>query len=156
MISAVEAYIKNIAVFMILSVAVGIAAPEKYKKYIDFACGLILVLTAAGPVLSLSKTDCSKYFDESYFTDFQQESNSVNTDNILKSTAENRICEDIKSELVLMGLDCENVSVKTDDDFNNNGVINSIEVKINGNTNLDIDSYLKDRYGAKNVEVIYG
>ena len=156
MISAVEAYIKNIAVFMILSVAAGIAAPEKYKKYIDFACGLILVLIAAGPLLSLSKTDCSKYFDESYFTNYEAENNSADTDSVLKSTAEKRICEDIKSELVLMGLDCENVSVKTDDDFCSNGVIDSIEVEIKGSTKLDIDAYLKDRYGAKNVEVIYG
>ncbi|MCI1931688.1 MAG: stage III sporulation protein AF [Clostridia bacterium] len=156
MISAIEAYIKNIAVFMILSVAAGIAAPEKYKKYVDFACGLILVLAAAGPLMSLSKTDCSKYFDESYYTNFQEENNSVDTEKFFKSTAENRICADIQSELALMGLDCENVSVKTDDDFYNNGVIDSIEVKINGSTKMDVVSYLKDRYGAKNVEVIHG
>jgi hypothetical protein len=155
MISAVGAYIKNIAVFMILSVAAGIIAPEKYKKYIDFACGLILVLTAAGPVMSLGKADYSKYFDESYFTDFQQQESSEDTSDILKSTAEERICNDIKNELALMGLDCEDVSVKTDDDFYDNGIISLVEVKINTRTDFDIVSYIKDRYGAQNVEVVY-
>jgi len=153
MISDVEAYIKNIAVLMIISTAAGIAAPEKYKKYLDFACALILVLAAAAPLMKLSKTDFPS-FDSDYGAGYFNTGGYSANDNILKETTEKRLDEDIKSELALFGVECASVSTKAGDDFFERGSIESVKVVLNKKTDMDIASYIKERYAADKVEVV--
>ena len=161
MIEAVRAYIKTIAEFLLFLIVIRLVSTENSRKYISLASGIILVLIASAPVINLFSGragDMDKLISDSIDTysysqpDFEAESKAVLEDVFLQELEKS-----VESDVSGFGMECERVDIGISDNFDSTGEIKSIAITVNNQTGGadEAESFLKRRYGAEYVEIIY-
>ena len=157
MIEAIRAYIKTIAEFLFFVMVIRLVSTEKSRKYINFASGIILLLISFGPVLDIisgGEMYVSDFLNSSLqsYDNTEQYAQNETFDRVFQNELEQSVKEDVQS----MGFECLKADVEIGDDFYSTGSIESIEVTVKNGEGADAaDSYLKRRYGAERVEIIY-
>ncbi len=157
MIETVRAYIKTIAEFLFFIMIIRLISTEKSRKYVNFASSIVLILIAFGPVInlisdgSILKEDLFNISAQSYNI-HEQYSDAETLNTVFKKQLEQSVKNDVES----LGFECLNADVDVGDDFYSDGSIKKIEVIIKNGEGADgANSYLKNRYGAEQVNIIY-
>ena len=157
MIEAVRAYIKTIAEFLFFIMVIRLVSTEKSKKYINFASGIILLLIAFGPILDIisSQNLYTGNFLNSIEQNYQMQNDITDTETF-DMVFKNELEKSVKSDMESLGFECLKVNATPGEDFYSTGSIKSIEVTVKNSEGADeAKSYLKRRYGAEYVEIIY-
>lgn len=157
MIEAIRAYIKTIAEFLFFVMVIRLVSTEKSRKYINFASGIILLLISFGPVIDIisqGETYAGDFVNSSlpsYGTTEQYSENEA-----FDMVFQNELEQSVKEYVESLGFECLEAKVEIGDDFYSTGSIKSIEITVKNGEGADAaDSYLKRRYGAERVEIIY-
>ncbi len=157
MIEALRAYIKTIAEFLFFVMLIRLVSTQKSRKYINFVSGIILLLITFEPVMNIV------FKSEMYAGNFtgmalpdysltEQYTENEAFDMLFQSRLEQSVREDMES----LGFECLDANVEIGDDFYSTGSIESIEITIKNGEGADAaGSYLKRRYGAERVGIIY-
>lgn len=153
MFDSIKTYINTILFSGILFVIIKLIVPNgKLKKYINVLIGVITIIIVFSPVITLVKNNnnlqasdillniASLDIFNSNYTDLSSY-DDVNKNNVresFKESVENDIKEKIKKEANVDS----NVTVNITDTYN----IDSIDIKINSKSNIDIPSYISNEY----------
>ena len=134
MIEWLKDWANQIIVAIVIAIIFELIIPNgKNKKYIKMVINLYVLFVLLNPIvskfngiskLSLSDFDYKKYIGEENSI---QTSSTVKSDEIIKSTMENSIKQDIKNKLLSEGYKINSISIDID---NNNEKINSIRLSI--------------------------
>lgn len=132
MIEWLKDWANQIIVAIVIAIIFELIIPNgKNKKYIKMVINLYVLFVLLNPIvskfngisnLSLSDFDYKKYISEENSI---QTSSTVKSDEIIKSTMENSIKQDIKNKLLSEGYKINSISIDID---NNNEKINSIRL----------------------------
>lgn len=142
MIEWLKIWTNQVIVAVIIAVIFELIIPNgKNKKYIKMVINLYVLFIILNPIISKimsnNEFDLSKYHYEDYFGNSIETSSSLNSDEMIKSTVEKNVKEDIKNKLSLQGYNVTNISI----DMNNKeyGQINWIKLNINKKENVGAD-----------------
>ena len=134
MIEWLKDWANQIIVAIVIAIIFELIIPNgKNKKYIKMVINLYVLFVLLNPIvskfngisnLSLSDFDYKKYIGEENSI---QTSSTVKSDEIIKSTMENSIKQDITNKLLSEGYKINSISIDID---NNNKKINSIRLSI--------------------------
>lgn len=134
MIEWLKDWANQIIVAIVIAIIFELIIPKgKNKKYIKMVINLYVLFVLLNPIVSkfngisnliLSDFDYKKYIGEENSI---QTSSTVKSDEIIKSTMENSIKQDIKNKLLSEGYKINSISIDID---NNNEKINSIRLSI--------------------------
>ena len=134
MIEWLKNWANQIIVAIVIAIIFELIIPNgKNKKYIKMVINLYVLFVLLNPIVSkfngisnliLSDFDYKKYIGEENSI---QTSSTVKSDEIIKSTMENSIKQDIKNKLLSEGYKINSISIDID---NNNEKINSIRLSI--------------------------
>lgn len=138
MIEWLKDWANQIIVAIVIAIIFELIIPNgKNKKYIKMVINLYVLFVLLNPIvskfngisnLSLSDSDYKKYIGEENSI---QTSSTVKSDEIIKSTMENSIKQDIKNKLLSEGYKINSISIDID---NNNEKINSVKLSIEKKT----------------------
>lgn len=138
MIEWLKDWANQIIVAIVIAIIFELIIPNgKNKKYIKMVINLYVLFVLLNPIvskfngisnLSLSDSDYKKYIGEENSI---QTSSTVKSDEIIKSTMENSIKQDIKNKLLSEGYKTNSISIDID---NNNEKINSVKLSIEKKT----------------------
>ena len=126
----INAYIKNIAVFTVAMNFIDIIMPDRFsKRYVNFILGIILAITAMGPVIRIFDKDFdAERIISSVEEKMAEESNVVNSDKLFESVFEENLSADMERELINNGIDFENITVDVKDDGEGNYILESVKI----------------------------
>lgn len=138
MIEWLKDWANQIIVAIVIAIIFELIIPNgKNKKYIKMVINLYVLFVLLNPIvskfngisnLSLSDSDYKKYIGKENSI---QTSSTVKSDEIIKSTMENSIKQDIKNKLLSEGYKINSISIDID---NNNEKINSVKLSIEKKT----------------------
>ncbi len=94
---AIVSYFRNIIIFLIFINFVEIILPsKKYKNYMDFVLGLILISIVLSPIVKILKLD-NKNYTTQVLTNNAQTTSYTNNIDYTKSLYETQVCNQLES-----------------------------------------------------------
>ncbi len=115
---AIVTYFRNIIIFLIFINFVEIILPnKKYKNYMDFVLGLILISIVISPIVKLLKLDAKSYTSQ-VLTNNSQNTSYTNNVDYTKALYESQVCNQLESYLVnTFDITPANIKIVVSDDY---------------------------------------
>ena len=169
MIGVIRQWCEGIIVAIIISVIIELLIPEgNNKKYVKVVVGVYIIFIVVNPILKLIDYD----FNFQNVFDFETQETLANLDTDIKDVYILGIEQTIKSEIINLGYEVNNVSVQVDKNYENIEIIEisikgridntiSVEPVIIGNTVKsqinydDIIKFLKENYLVKENQIVF-
>lgn len=169
MIGVIRQWCEGIIVAIIISVIIELLIPEgNNKKYVKVVVGVYIIFIVVNPILKLIDYD----FNFQNVFDFETQETLANLDTDIKDVYILGIEQTIKSEIINLGYEVNNVSVQVDKNYEN---IENIEISIKGRIDNtisvepviigntvksqinydDIIKFLKENYLVKENQIVF-
>ncbi len=169
MIGVIRQWCEGIIVAIIISVIIELLIPEgNNKKYVKVVVGVYIIFIVVNPILKLIDYD----FNFQNVFDFETQETHANLDTDIKDVYILGIEQTIKSEIINLGYEVNNVSVQVDKNYEN---IENIEISIKGRIDNtisvepviigntvksqinydDIIKFLKENYLVKENQIVF-
>lgn len=147
MIEWLKTWANQIIIAIIIAVIFEMIIPNsKNKKYIKMVINLYVLFVLINPIISkftdLDSLDLSKYDYEKYISQNTIEVSSNKSEEIIKSTFEKTIKEDIQRKLKEQGYKVKSISINIDN--SNYEKINWIKISVTKDNNSVYDDNNKD------------
>ncbi len=115
---AIVTYFRNIIIFLIFINFVEIILPsKKYKNYMDFVLGLILISIVVSPIVKILKLD-SKSYTSQVLTNNAHSNSYTNNIDYTKSLYEAQVCNQFESYITSsFNITPTNVRIVVSDDY---------------------------------------
>ncbi len=145
---ALISYFRNIIIFLIFMNFVEIILPnKKYKNYMDFVLGLILISMVISPIVKILKLDSKSYSTQILTNNSSPTSYTSNID-YTKALYEKEVCNQFKSYITsTFNITPTNIQIVVSDDYSTIKEIyfditnNSIEpININSHNNSAVEN----------------
>lgn len=148
MILKLKMWCEGLIIAILISVIIEIILPEgNNKKYAKVIIGIYILYVIVSPVLELFDGKV----DFEFFSDCKTQETYTNVDNKIKDIYILGIEENIKNELLNMGLDVENVQVIVDSEYEN---IEKVIIKSKSEINKEeLFKYFLENYSLDNIEI---
>lgn len=148
MILKLKMWCEGLIIAILISVIIEIILPEgNNKKYAKVIIGIYILYVIVSPVLELFDGKV----DFEFFSDYKTQETYTNVDNKIKDIYILGIEENIKNELLNMGLDVENVQVIVDSEYEN---IEKVIIKSKSEINKEeLFKYFLENYSLDNIEI---
>lgn len=145
MLECLKLWANQLIVAIIIAVIFELIIPNsKNKKYIKMVINLYVLFVLINPIISKlnggNNIDLSEFNYKNYLTSENSITASVNSDseNIIRSTFEKKIKEDIKNKLLSGGYNVTSISINMNNSDSEYGKINSVKITLVKNINNDI------------------
>lgn len=148
MILKLKMWCEGLIIAILISVIIEIILPEENnKKYAKVIIGIYILYVIVSPVLELFDGKV----DFEFFSDYKTQETYTNVDNKIKDIYILGIEENIKNELLNMGLDVENIQVIVDSEYEN---IEKVIIKSKSEINKEeLFKYFLENYSLDNIEI---
>ena len=148
MILKLKLWCESLIIAILVSVIIEIIIPEgSNKKYAKVIIGVYILYLILNPVFEFINEEPKIDF----FSEYKYEEVNSNFDNNIKDIYILGIEENIKEELIDMGIEINDVQVTVDSNYEN---INKIMIDVNTKDNNEkIISYLEDKCSLDNIEI---
>lgn len=137
MLEWLKIWANQLIVAIIIAVIFELIIPNgKNKKYIKMVINLYILFVLINPIISKfngdSNIDLSEFNYKNYFTSENsiKASANINSENIIKSTFEKKIKEDIKNKLSSEGYNVTSISININNSDSEYGQINSVKISV--------------------------
>lgn len=144
MLEWLKLWANQLIVAIIIAVIFELIIPNgKNKKYIKMVINLYLLFVLINPIISKfnggNNIDLSEFNYKNYLTSENSITASVNSnsENIIRSTFEKKIKEDIKNKLLSGGYNVTSISINMNNSDSEYGKINSVKISLVKNINND-------------------
>lgn len=159
MIEPLRAYIKTIAVFLIFIMFIQFISTEKSEKYTGFVCRIIFMLILCIPLSNLFSFN--EYAKEAIYKSIEEYKNTDYTKcfaddkSVLKDIFSDNIEKSIKNDMSAFSFDVLYINICLNNENPYDGIA-KIEADVKGDGNVEsAETFLKEKYGAKNVVLKY-
>ena len=149
----INAYIKNIAVFTVAMNFAHIIMPDGFsKRYVNFILGIILAITAMGPVIRIFEKD----FDadriiSSVEKRLLEDDGEIYSNYLFESIFEENLSADMERELKKSGVSFESISADVIEDEEGNYVLESVKIVSDEETFVKAADIIMERYSPEKV-----
>lgn len=144
MLEWLKLWANQLIVAIIIAVIFELIIPNgKNKKYIKMVINLYVLFVLINPIISKfnggNNIDLSEFNYKNYLTSENSITASVNSnsENIIRSTFEKKIKEDIKNKLLSGGYNVTSISINMNNSDSEYGKINSVKISLVKNINND-------------------
>lgn len=146
MIYNLSNWAKNIVIVTLIGTIIEMILPDtKNKKYIKVVIGIYILFNIISPFIGKS-IDLNEYNIEKYIST-KEEKNTENKEQNTEKVFKQKVIENIRNKLRLVGYDSDNIEVQ----INANYTINSIKIaEVNEYKSTDSDEVKKIVIGEKN------
>ena len=149
----INAYIKNIAVFTVAMNFAHIIMPDGFsKRYVNFVLGIILAITAMGPVIRIfdREFDADRIISSVEKRLLEEDVNEY-SNYLFESIFEENLSADMERELKKAGITFESISADVKEDEYGSYVLESVKIISDEDDFAKAADIITERYSPEKV-----